>query len=162
MMTQEKLKELFEYDSNGGFIRKTSGKPVEVKITKGRRYSRVGINGNPYALHRMIFLWHYGYLPKILDHIDGSRLNNKIENLREVTQSQNCLNRKHHSNSKSPYKNVYLQSPTKKSEWKRNWVVSITVEDKRKYIGSFEDLELADLVATEARDKYHGKYAKHF
>ena len=56
---------------------------------------------------------------------------------------------------------MYLQSPTKNAEWKRNWVVSIMVAGKRKYIGSFEDLELADLVATEARDKFHGQFARH-
>jgi hypothetical protein len=36
------------------------------------------------------------------------------------------------------------------------------VNKKRKYIGSFEDVELADLVAQEARDKYHGRFARHF
>jgi hypothetical protein len=46
--------------------------------------------------------------------------------------------------------------------WKQNWVVNITVNRKRQYVGSFEDVELADLVATEARDLYHGAYARHF
>ena len=110
----------------------------------------------------MIFLHQHGYLPKCLDHIDGNRENNKIENLREVTQQQNCLNSKHRTTSKSPYKNVYLQPPTKNPEWKRNWVVSLTINGTKKYIGSFEDIELADLVAHEARDKFHGQYARHF
>lgn len=127
----------------------------------GKRYLRVFVDGKPRSLHRMIYLWNHGHLPKTLDHIDGNRANNKIENLREATQQQNCLNRKHHSNSKSPYKNVYLQAPTKNAEWKRNWVVSVNVAGKRKYIGSFEDLELANLVATEARDKFHGQFARH-
>jgi hypothetical protein len=131
-------------------------------MNKGQRYLRIGINGKPTALHRMIFLHQNGYLPKCLDHIDGNRENNKIENLREVTQQQNCLNSKHKSTSKSPYKNVYLQPPIKNPKWKRNWVVSLMVSGKRKYIGSFEDIELADLVAHEARDKFHGQYARHF
>ena len=160
MITQERLKELFDYQ-DGTFIRRSTG--VQIVANFGvKRYLRVFVDGKPRSLHRMIYLWHHGHLPKTLDHIDGNRANNKIENLREATQQQNCLNRKHHSNSKSPYKNVYLQSPTKNSEWKRNWVVRITVDGKSKYIGSFKDLELADLVATEARDKFHGQFARHF
>ena len=162
MITQESLKQLFDYHSNGYFVCKQTGKAVFCSMNKGQRYLRLGINGKPTALHRMIFLNQNGYLPKCLDHIDGNRENNKIENLREVTQQQNCLNSKHKSTSKSPYKNVYLQPPIKNPKWKRNWVVSLMVSGKRKYIGSFEDIELADLVAHEARDKFHGQYARHF
>lgn len=159
MITQERLKELFDYQ-DGTFIRRSTGAQIVANFGV-KRYLRVFVDGKPRSLHRMIYLWHHGHLPKTLDHIDGDRANNKIENLREATQQQNCLNRKHHSNSKSPYKNVYLQSPTKNSEWKRNWVVRITVAGESKYIGSFKDLELADLVATEARDKFHGQFARH-
>jgi hypothetical protein len=35
------------------------------------------------------------------------------------------------------------------------------MNSKTKHLGYFEDLELADLVSTEARDLYHGKYATH-
>lgn len=160
MVTQALLKELFDY-KDGHLIHRASGKSAVIKAGK-KRYARVTVNGKAESLHRMIYLWHHGYLPKVVDHIDNNRENNHIENLREVTQQQNCLNRKHHANSKSPYKNVYLQPPTENPEWKRNWVVSIMVKGKRKYIGSFEDLELADLVATEARNLYHGQFARHF
>jgi len=162
MITQDKLKELFKYDSNGSFIRLSTNKEVKCAKNKGQRYLRVSIEGKPYFLHRMIFLYHHGYLPKVTDHVDGDRYNNRIENLREVTQQENCLNSKHRTTSKSPYKNVYLQPPTKKSDWKRNWVVSLMVKGQRIYIGSFKDLELANLVAHEARAKYHGVFARNF
>jgi hypothetical protein len=160
MITQERLKELFDYQ-DGALIRRKDGRSAVIAMGV-KRYERVSVDGKIQALHRMIYLWNHGHLPKTLDHIDGNRANNKIENLREATQQQNCLNRKHRLTSKSPYKNVYLQPPTKNAEWKRNWVVSITIAGKRKYIGSFEDLELADLVAMEARDKFHGQFARHF
>jgi hypothetical protein len=161
MVTQERLKELFDYE-NGGFIRRSTGLRVKCSSVKGHRYLRLYVDGKPRSLHRMIYTWHHGAPEGNIDHADGNRENNRIENLRMATQQENCLNRKHRSTSKSPYKNVYLQSPTKNAEWKRNWVVSINVNGKRKYIGSFEDLELADLVATEARDKFHGQFARHF
>lgn len=154
-MNQELLKSLFNYQ-DGHFVRKSNGKLVVCNPTKGQRYLRIGINGKPYSLHRMIFLHQHGYLPKVTDHIDGNKLNNKIENLREVTQQQNCVNRKHHTNSKSPYKNVYWNKDANK------WVVVMSIKKKRNYFGVFEDLELADLVATEARNLYHGQYARHF
>jgi hypothetical protein len=120
------------------------------------------IDGKVAPVHRMIFLWHHGFLPDVTDHIDGNRYNNCIDNLRACTQSENCLNSKHRETSTSPYKNVYLQTcSNRQPNWKKNWVVSITVNKKRQYVGSFEDVELADLVATEARDLYHGAYARH-
>jgi hypothetical protein len=160
MVTQELLKQLFDY-KDGALIRKKNGKSAVIPMG-AKRYERVTIDGKAYALHRMIYLWNHGTLPAIIDHIDGNRENNRVENLREATQEQNCLNSKHRSTSKSPYKNVYLQPPAKNADWKRNWVVSLTVKKVRKYVGSFEDLELADLVATEARHLYHGQFARHF
>jgi hypothetical protein len=160
MITQELLKSLFDYE-DGKLIRKSNGRSAVIPLGV-KRYERISIKGKAYALHRMIYLWNHGNLPEIIDHIDGNRENNRIENLREATQHQNCLNSKHRVTSKSPYKNVYLQPPVKNKKWNRNWVVSLMVEKKRKYIGSFQDLELADLVATEARNLYHGQYARHF
>ena len=159
-LTQERVRELFEYREDGSLIRKSTGKSAACKLGS-HRYLRVVVDGKAFALHRVIFLWCKGVLPPIIDHADGNRLNNKIENLREATQQQNCLNSKHRATSKSPYKNVYLQAPNNNPKWKRNWVVSLTVNRKRKYIGSFRDLEFADLVATEARNLYHGQFARH-
>lgn len=154
MVTQERLKELFDYQ-DGALIRRKDGRSAVIKMGV-KRYARVSVDGKAQALHRMIYLWHHGNLPKTLDHIDGDRANNKIENLREATQQQNCLNRKHHTNSKSPYKNVYWNEAANK------WAVMVSVNKQRTYLGVYEDIELADLVAMEARDKFHGQFARHF
>jgi hypothetical protein len=154
MLTKEYLHSLFDY-KDGQLIHKDSGKSAVIKAGK-KRYERITIDGKVHTLHRMIFLWNHGYLPATIDHIDGDRDNNRIENLREATQQQNCLNRKHHSNSKSPYKNVYWNQAAKK------WAVAMSINQKRNYFGVFDDVELADLVATEARNLYHGQYARHF
>jgi len=74
------------YREDGVFVRKKTGAVVTCNPTKHHRYLRVCIDGKPQALHRMIFLYHHGYLPKVTDHIDGNRLNNRIENLRDVSQ----------------------------------------------------------------------------
>lgn len=155
MLTQEYLKEKFTY-KDGELIRNSNGKVVQCSKTNGHRYLRMFIDGKAIALHRVIFLYHHGYMPKITDHIDGDKYNNKIENLREVTQQQNCLNKAHHKNSASPFKNVYWHNKMNK------WAVCMSINGVRKRFGYFADIELADLVAQEARSKYHGEFARNY
>lgn len=154
-LTQARLKELFEYTDDGSFVRRSTGKPISNKMNNGHRYIRVNVDGLVCSVHRCVFLYHHGYLPSTIDHIDNDRTNNKIENLRAATQQQNCLNRVKHKHSKSLYKNVYWNAATKK------WAVVLTVERKRRYFGVYEDIEFADLVAQEARNKFHGKFVNH-
>ncbi len=155
MLTQEYLLNTYTYQ-DGKLFRKSNGKEVICSKSKWHRYLRISINGKAEALHRVIFLYHHGYMPKITDHIDGDRYNNRIENLREVTQQQNCLNKKHHKNSSSPFKNVYAEKKTNK------WRVYMTINGVRTNFGLYEDIELADLVAQEARSKYHGEFARNY
>ena len=154
MVTKEQLRELLDYQ-DGHFIEKKTGKVKnETPITAQHRYQRVVVLGKAYPLHRLVFLYHHGFLPKIIDHADNDRSNNRIENLREVTQQQNCLNRKAHKNNKSGAKNVHWEANMKK------WRVLVTVDGKRRNLGAYEDLEFAAMVAHEARDKFHGHFAR--
>lgn len=151
-ITQERLKELFTYDSSGTFIRKIKSKLITAN--KGtKRYLRLFVDGKDYSLHRLIFLYHYGYLPKQIDHMDNDRFNNRIENLRESTQQHNCLNRTHHKNSKNKYKNFYKVSGS------NSYCVQIIVNGKRKYFGSYKNIEEANKIAISLREKYHGEFA---
>jgi len=154
MVTQAQLKELFVYQDGFFICRKTGKLKTIVPITNHHRYNRISIGKKAYAFHRMIFLYHHGYLPKIIDHIDNDRTNNRIENLREATQQQNCINRVRHCNNKSGYKNVYWQKNCGK------WNVSVSINGKRQHFGMFNNLELAALVAEEVRNKYHGQFAR--
>ena len=99
--------------------------------------------------------WMGESIPLDVHHIDGNRKNNKIENLRIATQQQNCLNRIAHKNNRSGYKNVHWANGMNK------WCVLINVGGKRKVIDYFEDIELAGFVAQEARNKFHGEFARH-
>ena len=119
-------------------------------------YKQVFIKSKPYKSHRIIFMMQHGYVSDQIDHIDGNPLNNKIKNLRAVTNSQNQLNRKISKNSKTGYKGVCVHSQTGK------YIVRVSVYGKDKYFGIYEDLELAGLVAEMARKKYHGEYARYY
>jgi hypothetical protein len=154
MLTQQRLHELFDYRDDGTLVRRKSGKPVVCNMGS-HRYLRVHVDGKAVALHRVIYLYHHGVLPDVVDHADNDRSNNRIENLREATQQENCLNRARHSNSRSPFKNVYWSKAANK------WSVQITANGRRKYLGVFSDIELADLIAQEARNVFHGNFANH-
>ena len=154
--------QFFEYDS-GNLIWKTNRGSQLVKgkvagsLHEGYVRIRLSEMGDRFFAHNIIWEMFNEKVPSgmYVDHINGNRSDNRIENLRLVTKSQNCQNQKMHTNNKSGFKNVSWHSHRNK------WVVSIQVKGKRKHLGHYDDLELADLVAQEARNKYHGLYAKH-
>jgi hypothetical protein len=91
----------------------------------------------------------------MVDHINGIQTDNRIENLRPATYLENNRNARIRKDNSSGCKNVSWRSDRKK------WSVAIKINGKRKNLGCFVDLELADLVAHEARDLYHKDFARH-
>jgi HNH endonuclease len=116
-------------------------------------YWQVKVGKKSMWSHKIIFAIHHGYFAKQIDHIDGNKLNNRIENLRESTSQQNHWNVGVSKNNKSGYKNIYFQN--------NRWRVMMRIDKKMTQIGSYEDIELAQLVAIEARNKYHKEFANH-
>lgn len=158
-LTQELVKELFEYNDNGYLVyKKTRGsKPAFTMaggLGKGNLYKRVTVMYKTYLQHQIIFFMHYGYLPKIIDHIDGNKLNNKIENLRQCTTNQNAYNSKKPITNTSGFKGV---------SWHKNrktWQASIRVNAKLKYLGSFDTPELAHEAYKKSALDLHGEFAR--
>jgi hypothetical protein len=95
----EKLQSLFTYD-DGKLYWKEKPKRSRVNIDHqaggiSQGYMRVKIDGVSYVTHRVIWkLLNQEEPPKYIDHINQDKSDNRIENLREVTQSQNSLNNK--------------------------------------------------------------------
>jgi hypothetical protein len=162
MITQEYLKQLFDYKDGQLYWKLQKAKRTKIgsiagainSDVHGQNYRIVEIDSKSYKIHRLIFMYHYGYLPSRIDHIDGNRLNNCIENLREATASENAFNSKFRKSNTSGYKNVFKD--------KNKWRVQLCIDGKNLSFGSFEDLELAGLVAEEARNKYCGQFVRHF
>lgn len=155
MITQIELKELFDYE-NGQLLFKQKSKRRNIgdalgKIT-AKGYLTSSVNGNVYCIHRLVFLWHHGFMPEQVDHINGIRNDNRIENLREATSSENAQNRI--ALSCSGVKGVYWHKQIKR------WVPSICINRKNIHLGSFENIEDAKLIAINARKEAHGKFAK--
>lgn len=160
VLTQEEAHRLFEYRDGVLLYKKCprgSGKfkhNPEAGTKSGHGYKKTRVNNKVYYIHQLVFLMHYGYIPKLIDHIDGNTENNVIENLRESNKSLNACN------SKLPAHNT---SGTKGVSWakrEKRWIAKVQINKKVIHLGSFEDLELASLVADEARLLYHGKHAR--
>lgn len=117
-------------------------------------YLMIMINGKAYPAHRLAWLIVYGTMPDgFIDHINRVRTDNRISNLRLVTHSENMQNRKIQKNNKSGYRGVSWDAKYGK------WRVCGSRNKKQIWLGYFDDLELAELVISEFRGKYHGQFA---
>ena len=157
-LTKDSLHEMFEYRDGGLFNRYTRSSRAMKGERAGSvkdRYRSVGLGGEYHLEHRLIFLMHYGYLPQFIDHIDGNPLNNRIENLRECTQTQNLANRQLFKTNNSGHKNVCWEKKNKK------WRVRIGKDDKRIDGGLYTCIDDAHKKACEMREELFGEFANH-
>ena len=101
------LREHFEL-VDGKVYRKTADGLVPAKEhINDNGYFKVNYASTNIKAHRLIWMLHYGYTPIMLDHINGNKTDNRIENLREVTNRENAQNRQIHREGKPP--GVYLR-----------------------------------------------------
>ena len=157
-MCQKLLHEFFSYKDGNLLWKQRTGRRISVGDIAGRDchgYRMIGLFRKQYMAHRLIFMFHHGYFPPEVDHIDGNKSNNKIENLRAATHAENLRNQKLRSNSVSGHKNVYW------SKREQKWRVGIKSNSKYKHIGYFKDRELAELVAIESSNLYHKEFSSY-
>ena len=153
------IQDIYEYRDGGLYWKVSNSNTVKIGTKAGHAtkhgYRRVAFNGKQLYEHRVIFFYHYGYFPKEIDHINGNKSDNRIENLRETTHSQNMMNVKTQKSNTSGVKGVCWDKSKKK------WFARVTINNKIIHLGRFKDLELAELVVIEARNKYHKEFANH-
>lgn len=160
LLTQEYLKEIFDYQD--GFLYwkiKTNVTNIGDRagyINKLKTCDRrsVGVKGEVYGAHRLIFLYHKGYIPEEIDHIDRNSLNDKIENLRPASSAENQRNRRSRLNSTSKYLGVYKRTNA-------SWVATIYVKQisKNKHLGTFHNEHKAAEAYNAAAKIHHGEFA---
>ena len=141
----KRVKEVYDYDPSGELRLKSNGLLVSTLTSRG--YRQVYLEARQYLLHRLIFFWHHGYFPKVVDHIDGDISNNGIENLQGCDQKVNIAKAKVFSTNKTGFKGVHFNKYANKYEayyW-NNY--------KKIYCGLYETAEEA-FKAREMKRKY--------
>ena len=158
-LTQEYVLQLFEYKQNDLYRKKTVGSraikgQIAGSILKDG-YRQVKIGHKSYKVHRIIFLMKYGYLPEQVDHINGNRSDNCLENLRPATNATNQYNRKPQKSNTTGHKNIHWCNRSQR------YVVSFRVNGKLSSYGYFKDIKEAKSVAMQKRVELHKEYANH-
>jgi hypothetical protein len=92
-------------------------------------YCVVSYNGSQYKIHRLVYAYHTGEWPPLVDHEDGDKSNNRFSNLRVLSYSDNCINT-NKSHGKSSYRGVSLLNGRPRA--------FIQVRGRREFLGYFK------------------------
>ena len=154
-----RLQELFVYHPELGEIhhRRTIGrarKGERAGCVSPRGYLFVSIDLQNYQVHRVIWKMHHGVDPVRLDHIIGT-LDNRIDNLREATVSQNGCNTRLRLDNSTGVKGISVDAKRKKK-----WRATIMLNQKYIQIGRFYSKDEATAAINAARKRLHGEFAR--
>ncbi len=160
MVTKEILRELFLYDEVAGCLKWASPYINRVKvgdiagcIHKASGYAYTKVYGQQYKTHRLIWMYFYGeFHSSDIDHINGRRSDNRIENLRAIDHSVNMQNQRLPSkNNKTGFLGVHLDRRSNK------YKASIRNKGKVISIGLFDRAEDASSAyLKKKRELHHG------
>lgn len=116
--------------------------------TNTNRYLSVRIDGVSYAVHRLIWFCATGVEPEFIDHINGIRNDNRLENLRAVSHLENCKNIAVTDRNTSGCIGVFWHKGEQK------WAAKISNAGQRVYLGYYENFEDAVTARKQAEIKY--------
>ena len=147
---------ILNYDKNTGFIYWKIKPSVAVNIgdlagcLESRGYVRVGILGSRIRAHKIVWLLCNKKWPtNQLDHINGKRADNRIENLRECTQAENAQNLPLLKRNTSGYMGVCYDKSRNK------WNAAIRYNHITKNLGRYDSPELASRAYLDAKKIFH-------
>lgn len=159
-LTAARLRELINYDASTGAITALKdslcGKGraiVKAGQILGRKndngYLLISLLGKEHRAHRLAWMYVYGYMPSLqIDHINGLRSDNRIENLRLANQSLNSQNlRAARSDNRTGLLGVV---PNKK-----RWSAQICVSGITFHLGTFDTPEIAHQAYLDAKRRLH-------
>ena len=145
----EELLKILKYDPASGIFTflKSRGNRSAGSVAgslHGTGYRNIEINNKTYSEHRLAWFYCFQEWPELeLDHINNIKHDNRLDNLREATHSQNMFNKEVANNNKSGYTGVSLYHNGR-------WKASIGINGKPKHIGYYSTKE----EAAEAYEKF--------
>ena len=149
-LSAETVRELLGYDPETGVFRwkKRVAHRVQagdVAGTDGIRARRLMILSKPFLAHRVAWLYVHGRWPDgVIDHINRDPFDNRIANLRDVTQRENIQNASMSRRNTSGVRGVFWRAD------RGSWRAEIKVDYKSKYLGDFKTLEEASKARADA------------
>ena len=154
-LTQERLKEVLHYSRETGIFtwlitanRNGAAIGDEAGWLRDNGYRMIAINGVDYRAHRLAWFYIYGEWPEQIDHKDHIRRHNWIDNLRDVSSSENGKNQSIPKRNKSGIIGVRWHAQ------KCKWHAQIGVDMKKIHLGYFTCIEDAAEARKEAEIKY--------
>lgn len=162
-VTAERVREVFDYNPETGELtyRRTRGGTrskgdaagwiCRRSLRRGGGYRVTSFNGREYGVHQLVWLWWHGRAARgHIDHINLDRADNRIENLRECSPSENMANRRKQANNSSGLKGVSYHKAAGK------WRATI----KLRHLGLFETPEAAHAAYCAAAADEFGEFAR--
>lgn len=146
------LRNSFSYDPKTGNIRNLKTNRVFKRNNHG--YLRIHFDGRTLQGHRVAWALHYNEQPDPnleIDHINGNRSDNRISNLRLVSQKQNLRNKTKYKNSTHGYPGILLE----KDGRERCWRAQIAINGGIIKLGSFR-CKTAAIFARKTAEAKHG------
>lgn len=154
--------ELFDYSDGKLFWKKRKANCIHIGDEAGCLWTRpdgvahwiIKINDMRFKRSRIVWIKHYGdIIPGIeIDHADRNTLNDRLENLRLATRSQNTTNRRIQKNNTSGMRGVRFYKPSSK------WLARISLNGKTLHLGYFDTKEDAYSAYLDAANKLHGHW----
>lgn len=159
MLTADRLRSLLSYDKASGELLWLAGQrrgQIAGRLDESNGYCKITVDRRPYAAHRLAWFYVTGEWPADqIDHRNTIRSDNRWENLRAATASQNKANCSRYSNNQSGIKGV---SPS--GRLNKPWTASIKKDGVCRRIGRYRTKEEAAAAYQIAANHLHGEFAR--
>ena len=149
--------ENYEVSSFGNVKNTKTGRILKISMNTNRYFTVKLSNNKLIKCHRVHRLVAHAFIENpdnktCVDHIDRNSFNNKFDNLRWVSHSENRMNSKKRSNNVSTCTGVFFDKNSRK------WRVQITVNGIKKHVGLYKDLNEAIKSRKEQENIHFGEF----
>jgi hypothetical protein len=159
-LTREQAHSLFEYKDGHLYWKINISSYFAGELAgshEAKGYWRVGFQGKSYKAHRIVWVMHGNEPVPMLDHIDGNRRNNRIENLRAADYRSNVLNSKLQKRNPHGIKGLRWRAQ------RNSWIGIVRLNSKTYYTKGFayKDKDKCIEALKALRESLHGDFARH-